>query len=83
MGENKYMTHTMGSMVINDVGVCRARRRWETVFPVDSGHGGAVEEQVLLDGSGVNLLGYINNLTSPSFPTHGHSAQHRPGLSGT
>jgi hypothetical protein len=35
------MIRTVGSMVINDVRGCRARRRVETVFPVDSGHGGA------------------------------------------
>lgn len=66
------MTRTMRSMVINDVPTrsCRARRRVETVFPVDSGHGGV---PVLLVRTGLPL-GYKYN--SEQFPTDSQSAQH-------
>jgi hypothetical protein len=55
------MTRTMGSMVINDIPTrgCRGRRRRLTVFPVDSGHVGWTEEQVLLDGMMGVQWGYI------------------------
>ena len=61
------MTRTMGSIVVNDVPArgCRARRRMETVFPVDSVHGGGAGAA---GRDGKRSTGRLYNNNSP-FPT--------------